>query len=203
MEQIDRTVVTAVADIFGVPRALVLIVGMMLATLCGVLAYRFAKAFLALIAADFGFFVGAQLYYAVQTETMPDEACYVFGLAIAVFFFWLSFDRASYVWYAMVAMIGYSVTRFYLLDNFWIALGGALVLAMLSIAFFRIAYIVFTSFGSSVLCMGFLSALLPNVAFLRLQPRNFAFWGCVGILSLIFLAAQYTIFYCKKKQRSI
>ena len=202
LDQINRTMVTAVADILRVPNAVVLVLGMLLALLCGLLAYRYVKIFLALIAADFGFFAGAFLYFAVQTETMPDWVNYVFGLVTAIVFFWLAYGRASYVWFAIVAVLGYCATRFYLIDDLWISIGGAFVLAMLSIAFFRILFVAFTSLGCGVLFMGFLSALLPANSPLRLQSRNLVFWGCVLVLSILFVIAQYWI-YDHRKARSL
>lgn len=200
---VNDVVVSAVSEILHLPVNVVLIVGLVLAILCGLFAYRFVKAFLALIAADFGFFVGAQIFFAVRTETMPDWVSYLFGLVIAVAFFWLAYGRASYVWYVVVAMLGYCVTRFYLLDNLWIALGGAFVLAMLSIAFFRVVYITVTGFACGVLCINFVSELLPAGAYnpLALYPRNVIFWGCVLAVSILFVIAQFCINACYRKKK--
>jgi hypothetical protein len=201
---VNNVVVGAVAEIFHLPVSVVLVAGLVLAILCGLLAYRFVKAFLAFVAADFGFFVGAQIYFSVQTETMPDWVSYLFGLVVAVVFFWLAYGRASYVWYVIVAMLGYCATRFYLLDNLWVAIGGAFLLAMLSIAFFRILYIAFTSLACGVLCMSFVSALLPAGVYnpLLLYPRNVIFWGCVLILSILFITAQFWINARYQKKRA-
>ena len=203
LNDIHEKVFGEIADLLLIDVAVLFVLGIIGAILCGVFAYRFAKLFLALIAADFGFFVGAQIYFSVQTETMPDWLNLVFGVVLAAIFFWLAYGRASYVWYVIVALLGYCATRVYFVDNLWVALGGAFVLAMLSIAFFRIVYILLTGFGSGVLGVSFLSALLPGVDFLRLEPRNYGFWGTVLIVSAIFILAQFWInCRCKRRRRA-
>ena len=202
LNSIHQNVVGDLASRLRIDVNVLFIVGLCAAVLGGLLAYRFVKAFLSLFAAGLGFYVGMQAYFCVQTETMPHWVCYLFGAVLAIVFFCLAFGRASYVWYVMVALAGYWVTWTYLEKDFLVALGGAFVLAMLSIALFRVVYILFTSLGCGVLAVSFLSPLLPNVGFLRLEPKNYGFWATALVVAAIFLVAQCLINRLWKKRKA-
>ncbi|MBQ8439138.1 MAG: hypothetical protein IJX19_00610 [Clostridia bacterium] len=202
LNSIHQTVLGGLADSLGIHVNVLFVIGLCLAVLGGLLAYRFVKAFLALFAAGFGFLIGMRVYFCVQTETMPYWVCYLFGAVLAIFFFCLAYGRASYVWYVMASLAGYWVTWTYLEKDFLVALGGAFVLAMLSIALFRVVYILFTSLGCGVLTVSFLSPLLPNTGFLRLEPKNFGFWVTALAVSAIFIVAQCLINRLWKKRKA-
>ncbi len=199
-KDLHENVLGEAADALCVDVAVLFGIGIAMSVFCGVFAYRFVKVILSLGAAGFGFLVGTQLCTHLPIDPMPEWLGLVCGAVLAVAFFWLAYGRASYVWYVTAALLGYCVTRFYFADDPWVALGGAFVLAMLSIACFRVVYILLTGFGCGVLCVGFVSALLPQIEFLKLEPRNYVFWASAVLVSALFVSAQFLI--GRRKRRS-
>ena len=190
LNRINTTVAGEIANTLHTQPEMLLGLGICLTVAIGMLAYKYVKIFLSLIASVLGFFAGTELYFALQTETMPNWVGYVFGLVLMVVFFWLAYGRASYVWYAMVAILGYCITRFYIADSLVAAIGGAFVLAMLSIAFFRILYLALTSLGCGVLTTSLIWGMGPGCGVFALSSHNAVFWLMSLLLTLLFVAVQ-------------
>lgn len=165
----------------------------------GIFAYQFVKPFLATLAGIFGYFVGVQFYFATKVDFMPWWLCILVGLLFAAAFVWLSYGRASYVWYLLVAVVGYCFVRFYLADNLWAALGGAFIAAMLAIAFFRVIYVAFTGVGCGVLLTSFICAYFPDSAAMAIRSDNVIFWLLCVLFSAAFITAQILLLRRKRK----
>ena len=190
LNRINTDVARDIADTLHTRPEFLLGIGICLTVASGMLAYKYVKIFLSLIASVFGFGVGMDLYFSLQTETMSNWVGIAFGLVLAVVFFWLAHGRASYVWYVMVAMMGYCFTRLCLVDSLLAALGGAFVLAMLSIAYFRILYIALTSLFCGIFTTSFICGLGPEQGIFALSSHNVAFWGYSLLLMLLFITIQ-------------
>ncbi len=188
MERFHGDVIEAGANALGLQTAVLYAVGMACAALIGVFAYKLVKLFLSLLGGGFGYLMGVALFEALGVEAMPEWLAYVFGALVGILFLGLSFGRASYVWFCLVATLGYGVLRVLVTEDSWVCLGGAFLLAMLAMTFFRIVYILFTSFGCAWFGVGFLTALLPEGAALRMVNDSWWFYGTVvGVAALLAL----------------
>lgn len=170
-----------------------------LATLVlGVLAYKYIKLFVSLGTGVFGFFIGRRMFEALEADWLKDWMIWAFAAIAALILLLLAFRRSTYVWYSAAALLGYCVVRFYLVDNFWVALGGALLFALFTVSFFRVMFILTSSFSCGILASSFLFAILPDVKIFEyqifsLESGNLIFWASALILTLIFASVQFSI----------
>ena len=204
---IETEVLTPWATRLGCDTDVLLIVACLLAALVGLTAYKLIKLYVPLFSAFFGYYVGKALFGELTYEWLPDWSVYVFGGVLALAFLLLTYRRATYVWFVAVAAIGYCVVRFYLVDNFWVALGGAALLALLSVCALRVFFVLITGTVGATLCTAFLFSLLPEVilferSLFAVERGNFLFWTVLALLAVLFVSIQFVITRRKRKTLS-
>ena len=164
----------------------------------GFLAYRYIKLFVSVGTGVLGFVLGCRLFDAIRADWMDDWMMWVLAAVCALVLLPLAFRRSTYVCYTAMFLLGYCIVRFYLVDHFWVALGGALLLALFAVSHFRKMFILISSFTCGVLGCSFLFAILPNAKVFEyeifaLQSGNLIFWALVLMLTLLFALVQFAI----------
>lgn len=180
------------AESIGLPTFVLFAVGLAAATVAGFFGYKLIKLLMGVCLGGVGYFVGVALFelWGETAEWLPEWGCYICGAVFAVAFFCLAFAKFSYVVYSAFALAGYCTVMFYF-ENAVLAVGFAIVLAMVSVSWIRTAFVLASSFVSGVLCVAFLSELLPKVELLQLGEGAW-FALCLGVaLAALFAVVQF------------
>lgn len=182
-----------------------LIIAAVLALVVGFLGYRLKRLVMGVTFGAVGYFAGVALLPFLQEKIAAlanagDMIKYVVGGAFAAILLILAFAKYQYAMFAAYALIGYDLVYVYVSQSVLLLVGGALLLGLLSVLLVRFGYIVLTSVAGGFTGVIFLSALLPDVAVLKLGTDQTALWIALGV-SVIFLLLQYIIRPRKKKSR--
>ena len=189
------------AESFHVPASVLYGVGILLAVGVGLSCYRLMRVWLGLLGAVAGYYLtgnGLMLFNASSAHDVPKVLVYVCAIVMAAGLFWLSFKNPTYVFFSVMAVLGFGMTYFYT-QNELFSLVGALLLALVCIFLVRVAFILVSSFVGAVLAVSFLGAILPKVALLQLQMGNWLAMGVVVALSAVFAVFQF-LFGMKKRE---
>ena len=168
-------------------------IGIALAAIIGLFGYKMIKLILSLSMAYVGYEVGADLIALVaeKIEGTPAWMEYVCGGLIDVVLLAMAFAKFSYVWFGSAAVLGYMVMTMFVPSTYgWLALGGALLIAMLAVMLIRTMFVLATSFISGALCVSFLSAMFPNWTLLNLGESAYAIWFVCGV-AILFALVQF------------
>lgn len=206
LQAIEAQVLTPWANRLDVDVSVLLVVCCLLSAVVGFTAYKLIKLYVPLFSAFFGYYAGRSLFYALELEKLPDWSAYLFGIGAAILLALLTYRRTTYVWFVGVAALGYALVRFYLVDDFWVALGGAALLAICSMYALRVFVSLITGTVCATLFTTFLFSLLPEVVVLErnlfeLRLTNLLFWAAVAALSALFVSVQLAITRRKKRVR--
>jgi len=176
----------------GIATWLVFALGLAVSVILGFVGYRLIKLVMGLSFGMIGYVVGKALFafLAEKWEWLPAWCVYVLGAAVALVFLCLAFAKFSYAMFVSFALAGYCVTLFYT-GNTALALGGGILLAMLSVFMVRIVFIPTCSFLCGFLSISFLSQLLSKVESLQLKDGNRLSLCCAIGLSVIFAVFQF------------
>ena len=156
------------------------------AALVGLAGMHLAKMFCMLGLGGIGYFVGVELFQYLVAEVsalskMPSYLSYVFGAVIAIVFFVFGWKKCLHAMFALFAVLGYVLVIHYVDDNAWLALGGAVLLAMISTLCMKVAFIAFTSAVGGFTLVSVLGAAWPKISFLQLGDRKSALWVALGV----------------------
>lgn len=195
---LNEDVIEVWADRLELGRTLALALCALAVLVLGFLAYRYIKLFVSVGTGVLGFVLGCRLFDAIRADWMDDWMMWVLAAVCALVLLPLAFRRSTYVCYSAMFLLGYCIVRFYLVDHFWVALGGALLLALFAVSHFRKVFILISSFTCGVLGCSFLFAILPNAKVFEyeifaLQSGNLIFWALVLMLTLLFALVQFAI----------
>ncbi|MBE6553802.1 MAG: hypothetical protein E7666_05605 [Ruminococcaceae bacterium] len=170
------------------------LIGLAITVGIGFFGYKLIKLVMGLGMAYVGYFVGVEFFALVhQTlDWIPAWCAYICGAVIALLFMAFAFVKFSYTIYAAFALIGYCVVMFYT-ENTVLALGGAVLLATLSVSLIRTVFITATSFFCGMLTVTFLSKLLPALTFLQFGQKNWGALVVAAIFFLVYLSVQFAI----------
>ncbi len=188
---------TNTANGYGIPTLIFFIVGLVLAVGIGIFGYKLIKLLNAAILAVAGYYlVGAELYFFVVNTfgltTLPVWAPYIPAIIFGVLFFLFAFFKPTYAYYTIMAALGYIMAYFYT-QNIFLALGGAVLLALLCMFFVRVSFIILTSVAGGFLATAMLGGILPGVAVLQFTANNWLALGIAGGIALIFAIIQLII----------
>lgn len=165
--------------------------GLIAAIIVGFFGYKMIKLIMGLGLAYVGYFVGFEIFLIVQKTFawLPEWTSYIFGAVIALLFLSLAVAKFSYALYTAFALLGYCVTLFYT-DNAVLAIGGAVIFAILSVSLIRTVFICTSSVLAGVLSVAFLAKLLPKLTFLQFGEGQWVALVVALVLALIFIAVQ-------------
>ena len=168
--------------------------GLIATVLVGFFGYKMIKMLMGLGLAYVGYFVGVEIFLIAQKTLswIPEWACYIFGAVIGILFMSMAVVKFSYTLYTAFAILGYCVTLFYT-DNAVLAVGGAVVFAILSVSLMRLLFILCSSFLCGILSITFLSKLLPRISFLKPGEGQWIALVAALVLMLIFILIQYAL----------
>ena len=168
--------------------------GLVAAVVVGFFGYKMIKLLMGLGLAYVGYFVGVEIFLNVQKSLtwLPEWSSYIFGALVALLFMSLAVAKFSYAVYTAFALIGYCVTLFYT-NNAVLAVGGAVIFAILSVSLIRTVFICMSSFVSALLSVAFLSKLLPALTFLQFGEGQWVSFGIAIALTLVYIAIQFAI----------
>lgn len=182
------------ADQFKVSNLVFFIAGIALATIIGMFSFKLIKLLLGAGMATVGYYIGGfGFFYIVDLFKLkvPDFGAYIAGGLLALLFFIFAFNKFSHAMFVLMGVIGYVVTAFYI-DNLFLELGAAILLAFLSVFFLRLAFILLTAVPAGLLIVSFLSVILPDVAFLKLGEGWIGF-AIAGGIAFLFTVIQLLI----------
>lgn len=171
-----------------IPAIVYLIVGMALACVIGLFGYKLIKLFMAICLGSLGYVVGAELFLAFHQhyEKLPTWCAYIAGGVIAIVFILLAYRHFSYALYTLAAFCGYLITAFYV-DSMWVAIGGAILLGMISILVIRLAFVLATSLIAGALAGNFLVQILP--------AKLVIFQGKIGEWTPLAIMLAFAVFF--------
>ena len=173
----------------------VFVAAILFALTAGVFGYRLLKFICAAGFAAVGYVVGSALFdFLLLQEGMadlPPFLTYVIGGVVAVLFFVLGFFRFRFVLFAAAYTIGYNFIWGFFGDRM-LALGGALLLAILCVIIVRVSVILLSSFLGSFVAVTLIGQMMPaDVTMIQIQSENdFAFILALGV-GLIFALLQF------------
>ncbi|MBQ9773952.1 MAG: hypothetical protein IJW30_04745 [Clostridia bacterium] len=149
-------------------------IGILVALGVGLFGYRLIKPWTAVFAAVAGYFLTGNgmmiLKEKVATE-IPMVLVYVLAIAVGAVLGALAFVKFAYVFYSVMALIGFGVVYFYT-QNLLFAIVGALLFGLACMFIMRISFILLTSLIGGAVTVSLLSAMLPDVTVLRLALDN-------------------------------
>ncbi len=184
------------AEGLGISPMVFYIVGLVAALGIGVFGYKLIKLLTAAIAAVIGYyFVGAELYFWLSATLNLDLPTWVPYIPAAIFgalFFLMAFKKFSYAFYTVMALLGFVLTYFYT-TNIVLAVGGALLLALLSMFILRVSFILLTSVSAAFVGVSMVSAMVPSLELLKLSYTNWIGLAIVGVIALVMIAVQLII----------
>ena len=124
-------------------------------------------------------------------ETLPAFLTYVIGAVLALLFFFAGFKKFHFVLFSAAYTVGYSFVWGFFGDRM-VALGGALLLAILCVTIVRISVVLLSSLTGSLVAVTLIGAMLPaDVTMMQMQSENdFALVLALG-LTLIFALVQF------------
>lgn len=173
---------------------LLYIAGAVLAVLFGFFGYKLVRFILGLGLGSLGYCVGIELFHYLQTNVefikdAPAWTAYVLGGFLALVFLTFGFAKFPYAVFTAFAFVGYYLITHYVSDNVLLGIGGALLLALISSAIVRTAFILLTSAAGGFIGVSFFSAIFPEVEFLKFGTSVAALLIACGA-ALIFFAVQ-------------
>lgn len=178
----------------GINANILLWAGLAVSVLLGFLGYKLIKPLMALGVGGVGYLVGVEIFSLLDGKWswLPNWLTYVVGGVIAVAFICMAFAKFSYALFAFAGALGFFVTNFYL-DNTMIAIGGAVVLAMLSVILIRTAYILTVGTLCGFATVSFLSGLFPGVAMFDLNYDNWMPICLAAGIAVLFVVVQFVV----------
>lgn len=186
--------ITKWADQLKISNLVFFIAGIALAAIIGIFSFKLIKLLLGAGMAAVGYYIGGFGFFHIVDLfklDVPDFGAYIAAGVVALLFFIFAFKKFSHAMFVLMGVIGYVVTAFYV-DNLFLELGGAILLAFLSMFFIRVSFILLTAIPVGVLTVSFLSAILPDVAFLSLSEGWIGF-AIAGGIALVFTVVQLII----------
>lgn len=174
-----------------IPALAFLIAGLVVAAVIGCFGYKLIKPTVAVIMGYFGFFVGVEAYNLLLPKAgwLKGWGIWVIGALLALIFLSMTLKRASYALVVVAGVGGYLMTSFYI-DNILIALGGALVVAMITAHLVRTAYILVSSTVAGFLTVSLLGEMFPKVMQLQLAPGKWIPLTFVVLAAALFAIIQ-------------
>lgn len=193
--------ITDLAESIGVGEVLFFALGLAVAVVVGLYGYSLIKLISALSFGGIGYIVGAALFgfLDARVDWLPAWGVYLVGGVLAVAFLCMAYFKFSYALYSLFAFAGCVVTQFYCGDA-TLALGGAVVAAMLSVFFIRWTYILTCAVTCGLLAVNCLSQILPSVELVQLKSGNWLALCCTGALALVF--AVFQLFTTRKLKKA-
>ena len=188
--------VNGFAESLGVSATVFYLFGAILSLFLGMFAYKIARLLTGLCAGLFAFFFFGDLLFYIALGIFKVELdniiCLAVSVVLAFVFFGIGFKRFKYVIFAVMAMVGYLVTVFYLspyIDGVIVPITGAVVMALIAVISLRFAFAVATSFTFGFTLIYMLSCALPEVEVLNLQENTMAL-VIAGLVALFMLMSQ-------------
>lgn len=182
------------ADRLNMNVAILLWAGVALSVIIGFFGYKLIKPIMALGFGYIGYFVGEGIFDLLSEHItqIPDWTVYVIGGVVAVLFMCLAFIKFSYAMFTVAAVFGYFIAFFYTQDSV-LAIGGAFLLAMLSVLLIRTVFILLSSFVCGITTVSLLSHIFPKASLLQLGNNQWmAICLTIGI-ALLFAVVQFVI----------
>jgi len=187
------------ATSLNIPAIVFYAVGAVLALILGLFAYKAIRLLMGLTAGAVAYFlIGGtvcDLVLSIFNFQLHDVVRYIICGVFAVLFFIIGFAKFRYVILGLMAAIGYVVTLFYTspyIEGVVPAIAGAILLAILSVLFLRLAYIVATSFAFGCMMVYMLSCAFPQVEVLNMQ-ENWLALAIAGGVALLMMIVQLLI----------
>ena len=176
--------VNAIAEQWNIAPMLFFILGTILALTVALFGYRIVKVICAVSVATYGFGIGVELYSFLITkfgiDFLPEFLTYVIAVLVAALFFFLGYKKFNYALFAMAYLI--TADLFLALTaNVTLAMGGALVAALVCVFIIRVVSVLFTAFAGSFLAIAFIGQVLTNVGFLQFATNDLAVIIAVGV----------------------
>ena len=176
--------VGAIAEKWNVAPMLFFILGAILALTVALFGYRIVKVLCAVSVATFGFGVGSELFVFLTTkfslDFLPEFLTYVLAAIVAALFFFLGYKKFNYALFGMAFIMSVDIFMA-LTGNVTLAMGGALVAALVCVFIIRVVSVLFTAFAGSFLAVAFIGQVLTNVTFLQFATNDLAVIIAAGV----------------------
>ena len=190
ISEIVNTAVFWVGD--TIPEMAILVFGLLLAIFFGSFGYKYVKLFSTVIMGIMGYVIGSEvLFYIIKDNSIweiSEYAPYLFGASALVLFAFLAYEKFAYALFLVSAFIGFLI-GYFIFPNYFLAAAVSLVVAMLTMGFVRVGFVILSSVSAGFFFIGMISAMAPDVKLLSLSE------GIVGkllavIATLIFVVIQ-------------
>lgn len=182
---------SAFATSIKIPAVAFFALGAIAAVLLGIWGYRYIKFIATACFALAGFGFGSSLFEVAKARfewNVPDFVGTIAGVAILVLLGYLAYKKFAYALFGVACFAGF-LFAYFIYPNYIIAISVGVIVAMVSMHFVRYAFVVITSFAGGYLLLGMLSAILPHIAFLKLDKGFVGMFLCV-VVSLFFVSIQ-------------
>ncbi len=169
------------------------ILAIAVAVVLGLWAMRLIKPISALLLGGIGYLAGTELFGFLTEkvgfmEKCPDWVKYVIGGLLALILAWKKCLHAVLVAYAVM---GYYLAINCIVDNVWVGIAGALLLALIAACVVRFAFILAFSTASAYVLVLSLGKLLPKVEWLQLtDTKNIAAIVLFAVVAVVLTLIQ-------------
>ena len=172
------------------------ILAIAVAVVLGLWAMRLIKPISALLLGGIGYLAGTELFGFLTEkvgfmEKCPDWVKYVIGGLLALILAVLAWKKCLHAVLVAYAVMGYYLAINCIVDNVWVGIAGALLLALIAACVVRFAFILAFSTASAYVLVLSLGKLLPKVEWLQLtDTKNIAAIVLFAVVAVVLTLIQ-------------
>lgn len=172
------------------------ILAIAVAVVLGLWAMRLIKPISALLLGGVGYLAGTELFGFLTEkvgfmEKCPDWVKYIIGGLLALLLAVLAWKKCLHAVLVAYAAVGYYLAINCIVDNVWVGIAGALLLALIAACVVRFAFILAFSTASAYVLVLSLGKLLPKVEWLQLtDTKNIAATVLFAVVAIVLTLIQ-------------
>lgn len=172
------------------------ILAIAVAVVLGLWAMRLIKPISALMLGGVGYLAGTELFGFLTEkvgfmEKCPDWGKYIIGGLLALLLAVLAWKKCLHAVLVAYAVMGYYLAINCIVDNVWVGIAGALLLALIAACVVRFAFILAFSTASAYVLVLSLGKLLPKVEWLQLtDTKNIAAIVLFAVVAIVLTLIQ-------------
>ena len=172
----------------------VFVLGLLIALWVGTVGYKNIKLLCTVVFGIVGYATGLILFRMFELNfelKVGGFVDYLVGVAVMLLLGYLAYKKFAYALFVMAGAIGFMI-GYFIYPSYILSIIVAIVVAMVAMHFVRYGFISILSISAGFFFMGMLSAMFPNVKWLRLTE---GFMGTLlaMLVSLVFVAIQLYI----------
>ena len=167
-----------------IPEKVILVAGLLLATLVGILGYKYIKLLSTATFGIVGFVIGFAGFRMVKEHfgwNISGALDYLMGIAMLALLAYLAYKKFAYALFAIAGATGFLV-GYFIYPSYFVGVAAAIIIALVAMSFVRYGFIGVLSVGAGFTFIGMISAMAPSIRLFSLSE------GFVGRLMAVIIA---------------